>query len=358
MAKYLEWYLVELEKKLEGKISAEAAFELLNQSEDHLSMIKQELMAAGMDELTSERAAVQRFGDLDVLAGKSREKPIIRANWAAPALLLVGGAVLAGASMIVGSNDSMMMAGGLGVASMVVSAILCCRRGKLPSLAFGILLAACFTTLAIIASIEFYGPNLDLVKRTDRVKFTAEVQNQRLRHIAESEVERAGLAWARSDENAPVPRALRTASGVIAPVLGDFGQIQFRIEGNAWRRKDGLRHLFGIGGHHYFNRSNTVLFTGTTSRISDARARWISLKATSYGFLDPEYETEQLDAAATALSSANDWDSDNLFAGICCGAALSTFWMLIAMLLNMLANIDWSGAERRHAAHIRTRGIA
>jgi len=252
----------------------------------------------------------------------------------------------------------MIIAGGLGLASMVVSAILCCRRGKLPSLAFGILLAACFTSLAVIASLQFYGPNLDLVRKADRVKFAAEVQNQRLRTSAESEVERAGLAWARSDHKAPVPIALRTASGIIAPVLTEYGQVQYRMQTINWWHKDGLRHLFGIGGNRYFNRASAVLLTSATSRISDARARWISFKATPWAFIDPEYETEKLDAAAAALSNANGWDSDNLFAGIGCGAAMSTVWMLFAMLLNWFANADWSVGTRRHAAHLRTRGIA
>lgn len=354
MAKYLEWYLVELEKGLEGKLSAEATFELLNQTEDHLSMIKQELVAAGMDEATAEQAAIQRFGDLEALAGKPRAKQIVRANWAAPALMLVAGTVLTGASMIVGSNDSMIMASVFGIACLVVSALLCCRRGKLPSLAFGVLLASCFTSLAIIASIEFYGPNLDLVKRTDRAKFVAEVQHQRLRTIAESKVKRAGLAWARSDDIEPVPTALKTASGILAPVVGKYGQVRFRMDATAPWRNDGLGHLFGIGGRRYYNRSSAVLFTRSTPDITDAHARWASL---TDRVMDPEHEIEQLDGAIAALSSSHVWDSDNLFAGICFGALLSTIWMLIATLLNMLANVKWPVGQA-DKAHVRAREYA
>src|ERR1700722_17555414 len=176
MGKYLDWYLVELEKNLDGRMGPEAAFELLNQTEDHIGMIKQELMITGMDELRAEQAAIQRFGDLDGLAARPKEAPVVRANWAAPVLLLLAGTVIVGAAMFVGSVDSMIAACAMGGASLVISAFLCARKGAFPGLAFGILLAVCFASLSVIASLEFYGPRMDLARRTERTKLIAALE--------------------------------------------------------------------------------------------------------------------------------------------------------------------------------------
>jgi len=108
MGKYLDWYLVELESFLEGRLRRDAAHDLVCQAEAHLAESAEDFRARGMDAKASEIAAIQRFGS----ARKIAEAAIGHSgagHWIAKLVMLAafaGFATLASMSMLgVGPQD-------------------------------------------------------------------------------------------------------------------------------------------------------------------------------------------------------------------------------------------------------------
>jgi hypothetical protein len=347
MGKYLDWYLVELENKLDSRMAPEAAFELLNQTEDHILMIKEELVAAGMTDERAEQAAIQRFGELEVLSGKASEKPVVRANWASPVLLIVGGAAVAGASMFVGSKDSMIIAGSLWVASMVLSALLCCRRGRFPGLAFGILFAVCFAILSSIASYEFYGQRLDFVKRTDRAVFAQALRysNQRLQenlHLVN-----LGVQWQQGKLGRAVPAELRTGQGILSPKAPYFRMCESTPTQFAFDSR--MRRLFGFPPRMGVGAWSAIWALEPLRHSADAKERWRRFfdEGNRPSQASEDWDVMHNNETLGLLQTNAGYDTDNLFAGALFGLSVSSVWMLFAFLLNRLANFDWSAGRAR-----------
>ncbi len=355
MGKYLDWYLVELERSLDKRMSPEATFELLNQTEDHVTMIKQELMLAGMDEIQAEQAAIQRFGQLDTLAGKPKEKPVTRANWAAPVLVVVGATIVVGASMVVGSNDSRTIAGVLGLASLILSALLCFRKGQFPGLAFGALFTFCFASLSGIASYEFYGIRAEFAKRSDKAEVIAALKAGKIRAEEVRHLFQVGKAWGLGNLGRHIPTELRTPSGIVAPEKGDWGY-EYTISNDI---DGGLRNaptLLGIGSSSVTGLSfqASTIITTTFATTTKARQQWRDFaKSGQRVFFSRNDGLERLNQAISLLSENRRYDTDNLFGGILVGTVLTSIWMLIAFLFNRIASFEWIPEPRRRAAQPR-----
>lgn len=63
MLDYVNWYLVELERRLRGKRTAQASTDLLLETRAHLEERVSDLTAKGIDPVTAARAAITDFGD-------------------------------------------------------------------------------------------------------------------------------------------------------------------------------------------------------------------------------------------------------------------------------------------------------
>lgn len=62
MAKYIEWYLVELESMLEGRLREDRIHDLLREAKAHLEDTAEQLRTSGMAEKESDLVAIERFG--------------------------------------------------------------------------------------------------------------------------------------------------------------------------------------------------------------------------------------------------------------------------------------------------------
>jgi len=71
MGRYIDWYLVELEGCLEGKLRPDRANDLVCQAEAHLVEASDQLRAKGMVEKASELAAIQKFGRAQKIADEA-----------------------------------------------------------------------------------------------------------------------------------------------------------------------------------------------------------------------------------------------------------------------------------------------
>jgi len=68
VASYIDWFLVELDRRLEGRIGREHRFRVLSEAEDHLRSKADELAAVGMSPDAVERTAVASFGQPEMVA--------------------------------------------------------------------------------------------------------------------------------------------------------------------------------------------------------------------------------------------------------------------------------------------------
>ncbi|MFI5387203.1 MAG: HAAS signaling domain-containing protein [Fimbriimonadales bacterium] len=71
MGRYIDWYLVELEGLLEGRLRPDRAHDLVSQAEAHLVETSDRLRAEGMAEKASELAAIQKFGSARKIADEA-----------------------------------------------------------------------------------------------------------------------------------------------------------------------------------------------------------------------------------------------------------------------------------------------
>ncbi|MEI8282060.1 MAG: hypothetical protein WCG75_06630 [Armatimonadota bacterium] len=70
---YLEWYVVELGKNLLGAVPLDKQNSLLHETKNHLSSLVEEFQSQGMDEKTSQLAAIDRFGTPEKIASQFLE---------------------------------------------------------------------------------------------------------------------------------------------------------------------------------------------------------------------------------------------------------------------------------------------
>jgi hypothetical protein len=355
MAKYLDWYLVELEKSIDQRLAPEALFELLNQTEDHINMIKEELMVAGLDEVSAEQAAIRRFGQLETLSGQPKAKPVLRANWAAPVLLLIGGTAVFGAAMVLGSKDSMIIASGLGAASLVVSAVLCCRRGAFPGLAFGILFAICFAVLSGIAGYEFYGPRLHFVRHSQRQLLVAALETAKTSAEHESHLLRLGEAWASGKLGRHVPLELKSPEGILCPKKsrwGAFYSTYLPLPSASWESLDGLY----FSGATQSNELWYVVVLEPLRHLRDAGERWKQYGEQGDGSAT-DRQSKKCDEDLEMVAHGKPFEADNMFLGILAGSLIGSLWMFLAFVFNRIANVDWASPtkqSRTRSAPLRT----
>ena len=62
MGRYIDWYLVEVERRLAGNLSREKLHETIGEVEAHLVTAKEDAMQLGMRDAESELAAIESFG--------------------------------------------------------------------------------------------------------------------------------------------------------------------------------------------------------------------------------------------------------------------------------------------------------
>ncbi|MBX3118721.1 MAG: hypothetical protein KF784_06620 [Fimbriimonadaceae bacterium] len=63
MANYISWYLVELERRLKGKLPTRKVIELQSEVEDHLRLSAEEVQRQGVEPMLAERLAIESFGN-------------------------------------------------------------------------------------------------------------------------------------------------------------------------------------------------------------------------------------------------------------------------------------------------------
>lgn len=95
MAKYADWYAVELDGYLRGRVSEEQRFESVKEIMNHLAEHVDELVAKGMGEVDAEKAAIKTFGSpreaaLNLMNQGSRWKFGGALNTVAAVALVVG----------------------------------------------------------------------------------------------------------------------------------------------------------------------------------------------------------------------------------------------------------------------------
>ncbi len=70
---YIEWYVVELGKHLSSAVPLDKQNSLLHETKNHLSSLVEEFQSQGMDEKTSQLAAIDRFGAPEKIAAQFLE---------------------------------------------------------------------------------------------------------------------------------------------------------------------------------------------------------------------------------------------------------------------------------------------
>jgi hypothetical protein len=88
VAKFTDWYLVEAESQLRGRLRQDRLHEVLSEAEGHLRDATQDLVAKGMAEEDAELAAIQRFGRVHAFTNEVLS-PVARPL---PTRLIVAGA--------------------------------------------------------------------------------------------------------------------------------------------------------------------------------------------------------------------------------------------------------------------------
>ena len=71
MPKYLDWYLVEIESQVRDRMRIDRVHTLLHETEQHLTEIYEENLAAGMSDEDAQLAALQRFGPVSQVSGSA-----------------------------------------------------------------------------------------------------------------------------------------------------------------------------------------------------------------------------------------------------------------------------------------------
>lgn len=135
MARYIDWYLVELEKKMAPGHSIVLIHEAVSEAREHLEAIASEYQEQGMSLDAAERSAVERFGGVEGMVETVAPEPKFQqnhGNWKPAALFLALGYALMGVA--VGVSDPHLFLGFCagGGATLFISALACLRSGKLP----------------------------------------------------------------------------------------------------------------------------------------------------------------------------------------------------------------------------------
>jgi hypothetical protein len=328
VGRYLDWYLVEVERELPKDLQMEARHELLALAEDHILTIREELMEMGMDESSAERSAVGRFGEpASMLPPKVRlDTPV--SGWLAPMLLIVISMFALAAAISMGGQVSLLIAAGLCGFGLFLSALMCFRRGRLPSLVFVGTLLVGFTLVSTFASTEFVGYRTGIL-RTNHI-----AQAQQWLKDAEADarmragVFQAGEQFVAMNNPSKVPDGLRVNGGILYPPDGD-------------------RALFRTDAPSDFLDGQTLVATihpgeplATAPDASVALREWQRMTPSGYEmYWETQGRLRTIDEIRPGLENPRAVADEILFGGIAVGSTVTLFWFLLAWSLNFLANL-------------------
>ena len=335
MGKYSAWYLVEVERELKGDISDQLRYELLSQAEDHIYTIKEELMEMGMEPEVAERTAVGRFGEPRTMLPPKidLEKPV--SGWLAPTLLMVISLVTLAASIAMGGQDSLMISAGLCGFGLFLSALLCFRRGRLPSLFFvGVLLRG-FTLISAFAGSEFVGFRTGFLRTYHINQAQQWLQNAEADARIRAGIFEAGQQFAAQRDPRKVPDALRTNGGILYPADGDRGLYRTSAPSDFL---DGEVLAASI-------RPGEPL--STTVDASTALAGWKSMPLLGYEmYWETQGRLRKIDEIRPGLENPRAVADEIIFGGLAVGSAVTLLWFLLAWCLNLIANSGLRSAAR------------
>lgn len=217
MAKYIPWYVVELERRLANRIGEERLFMVTSEVQDHLESKADELVAAGMEPTLAERAAVNGFGSADDVADGILEATTAFAKRRAGVVLSLAGALcIAGTSAAVaffGFDPGLV--GGLILVGVPLAAVALCVGAALVRHTLTPVLAAIGMagTLACVALVPF-----GYTQRGWTTESRFWVQNDLVQARRKEEVLR--IAIDRLNMGLTYYRALKAAHGNLKAVPG------------------------------------------------------------------------------------------------------------------------------------------
>ena len=102
MASYIDWYTIELERRLAGKLPREEVFALVAETEDHLRQRSAEYGSTGMNAEESERTAAESFGKPEEIAFEAVESRVSPKTVRAGRLLALLGAICGFGGLVAG----------------------------------------------------------------------------------------------------------------------------------------------------------------------------------------------------------------------------------------------------------------
>jgi hypothetical protein len=292
-------------------------------------------MEIGMDAEVAEKAAVGRFGEPKTMLPPklNLEKPV--SGWLAPMLLIVVSLVTLAASVAMGGQESITIAAGLCGFGLFLSALLCFRRGRLPSLLFVGTLLIGFTLISAFAGSEFVGFQTGFL-RTQHIS-----QAQQWLQTAQADARmragmfQAGAQFVAQNDSRKVPDPLLTNGGVLYPPDGDRGLFRSSAPSDF---PDGQMLAALV-------RPGDPFATAVDAKT--ALQAWRRVPITGYEmYWETQGRLQKIEEIRPGLDNPRDVADEIIFGGMAVGSVVTLCWFLLAWGLNLLANLGFRSAPR------------